>query len=274
MREEGTAPLKGLWGHPPAAQVLETGNRLAKARGHPLQPSAELWEQHAVALLDPRTFFDDHYQQVLNAWLDNGLVIVTARYQLLRHELGYVQRGRATRSEDPSKVPTGRVYVHYRNLQEAAHADAVIIFPMCVTQPEEEENSHRNHFQHLRAHQDDEPTALAFVDDWRRAPAATATAGSGGGGGGGPGGASLNRGDGGTGAAIASRKRPRSGSGSTQTALKRLALAAAISADEPIQEDELLLLYRHAAVCRADLKQGQGSCGGPSEFWQTVPSDL
>ena len=114
-----------------------------------------LGSSHAVALLDPRTFFDDHYQQVLNAWLDNGLVIVAARYQLLRHQHEPVQRParrRVTRSDVPSKALTGRVYVHFRNLQQAAHAGAKIIFPMCVTQPEDEEYSHRNHFQHLRAH--------------------------------------------------------------------------------------------------------------------------
>jgi hypothetical protein len=124
----------------------------------------------------------------------------------------------------------------------------------------------------LRAYQGEEQTALAFVDDWRRAPAATATAGSddddGGGGGGG---ASLSGGD----CCIASRKRPRSGSAVAQPTPKRLSPTAAISADEPIQKDDLLLLYRHAAVCRADLKRGQGSCGGrPSEFWKTFPSDL
>ena len=268
----GTVPLKGLWANPPAAQVLDTGKGLAEARGHLLQPSAGLWEQHAVALLDPNTFFDDHYQQVFNAWLDNGLAFVTARYELLRYNCEPVQKCTATRSAVPSKVPTGRVYVHYRNLEQTAHAGAVIIFPMCVTQPEEEEYSHRNHFQHLRAYQGEEQTALAFVDDWRRAPAATATAGSDDdGGGGGGGGASLSGGD----CCIASRKRPRSGSAVAQPTPKRLSPTAAISADEPIQKDDLLLLYRHAAVCRADLKRGQGSCGGrPSEFWKTFPSDL
>ena len=76
------------------------------------------------------------------------------------------------------------------------------------------------------------------------------------------------------GAATAGRKRRRSGFQGTQPTSKRLSQAAAISADEPIQIGELLRLYRHAAVCRADSKQGQGSCGGPSVFWETFPSDL
>ena len=193
-REAG--PLAGLWTGPPAATELDAGKRVASMKGYTLQESAGYWEQHAVAFLAPTQFFDDRYQQVLNAFLDDGVAFVTIQYQLFGYESGPTQQVRATRSGNAT-VPAGgshcavaeRVYLHHLNMVVEGSPRSVIIWPMCVEQPEGEETSDRNHYQHVRAHNNAaEPTSLAFIEG--RTQAARRS-----GGGDGIGGASKVRGD-------------------------------------------------------------------------------
>jgi hypothetical protein len=164
------AALQGLWNDPPATLELATGTEVAKAEGIDWdQSTSGVWQQRAVAFLAPGQFFYQNHQKVLNAFLDNGVAIVTIQYQLDNHNLERPHKKCRTRG-DGQEQP-GRKYIHYRHMVEEGTERAVILWPMCCEHPEYEEGSNRNHYHHMRARV--EPTSLAFIDC---TPNATATA--------------------------------------------------------------------------------------------------
>ena len=79
------AELPGLWNKPPADCEIAAGVRVAEQEGIRWDQSTPgVWQQHAVAFLAPKRYYDEHYQKVLHAFLDDGLAIVTIEHRLDR----------------------------------------------------------------------------------------------------------------------------------------------------------------------------------------------
>ena len=114
MLERAANPLQGLWNSPPAPEALAAGRQVALRQGlksdMPSQDS-QPWTQHAVAFLAPNQFFDEHYQKVLMAFLDDGLAIATIQHQLHQYHCEQpTTRGPvASRDEGSEADSSGRV---------------------------------------------------------------------------------------------------------------------------------------------------------------------
>ena len=167
------AELPGLWNKPPADCEIAAGVRVAEQEGIRWDQSTPgVWQQHAVAFLAPKRYYDEHYQKVLHAFLDDGLAIVTIEHRLDRLSENPAKKLRSSRS-GPSDQ-SGRGYFHYRNLVEEGTSRAVILWPMCLEQPEYAESSNLSHYHHVRAFGADELTSLAFIECTQNAAATAA----------------------------------------------------------------------------------------------------
>ena len=170
MLERAADPLQGLWNSPPAPEALEAGWQVATRQGlvcdKPSQDS-QPWTQHAVAFLAPNQLFDEHYQKVLMAFLDDGLAIATIQHQPHQYHCEqHTNRAHVTRRyEGPQAGSSGRVYIHFRRLVQEGTQRALILWPMFLEHPEDDESSDRNHYQHTRASDAPEPTSLVFIED-------------------------------------------------------------------------------------------------------------
>jgi len=174
MRGRGT--YDELWNKSPDASALEKGKKIAKENGRPLEPSASLGEQHAVAFLDSTQYFTEQYQQVLKDILGGQVAFVTVQYQPNRYKAGAnsVKRAksvkRTTRSSSNVQKDSGspaeppeRECIHFKNIEQEGTEGSVLIWFRFLAHQNNEETTDLSHYDHVRMHGG--LPALVFVQD-------------------------------------------------------------------------------------------------------------
>ena len=150
---------------PPERASLNRGKALAETYGRRMSDTADLYEQHAVALLDPNLFFDDHYLGILKAYLGGAVAFATIQNQLVRYDSEPVQ-GKNTRTSKPDPARE-RQHIHFRDMIEEGDENTKIVWPMYLSQEEQSEDSEKSHYHALRSRDPNEPTSLCFLGELR-----------------------------------------------------------------------------------------------------------